>query len=305
LAAPFPLLPSKRELIEASSLLTAELAAVTRKLQSLEIERSRLCGSPRNRVIRSFRLDDFRGFLFCCDVTDELRGQNQSKIEQSHRLYSVQSAPQVSIVEELPFYQENMQRHVEALSFVFTSIFWRAAVVHDQKMSFASQYVQIYRMWKTEFCPAVDTLNLKYHRDMRVDWGEEQAQQPTVPFEGPDAKAGVVCDIEQRLRTEIPRYWDYYDTNRFVQDPIYAHIQYKRRLAWTEEERELFLRLFWAHPHEFARIAESFPDKTTKDIVEFYYLTKTSHQMVAAKGMKKKRVGAKAKRLTEGKVART
>ena len=302
-------LPSALEVVRYSRDLSDELNRLAADLNSLLSEKENIVRGERNHFEireRPHRIDQYQGFLLSRDLFDEFREANRARIQRSHKKFTVQSNLVLDTIEELPQYLSVMDRHAKFLPHIFTAMFWRASLVQEQKLLYAMYYVELWKVWRQEAVPAIDTLNLKYHIDMRGEWGEEQPEaRPTVPFEGPRALEGVAPDVEMRLRVELPAYNDFVNNNGFVEDPVKEHMMFKRRLYWTNEDRELFIQLFWKHPHRFAKIAESFPNKTAKDMIEFYYLIKNSQEMAATKAMKNRRGVTKEKKvITEGKVGR-
>ena len=66
----------------------------------------------------------------------------------------------------------------------------------------------------------------------------------------------------------------YDDTNNILDDPAEFYGPSPRTDHWTEEERNIFLREFAAHPKQFGVIAERLPNKTAAQCVTYYYLHK-------------------------------
>jgi hypothetical protein len=91
----------------------------------------------------------------------------------------------------------------------------------------------------------------------------------------------------------------YYDTNSFVQDPKKEFDNYRARLSWTEDEKHIFVERYRQYPKEFEKIAEALPEKTIKDIIEFYYTNRYKMNLKDNEGVAKKRSGKK-KVFTEG-----
>jgi hypothetical protein len=62
------------------------------------------------------------------------------------------------------------------------------------------------------------------------------------------------------------------DTYRLVSDARAEHETLKRRVAWTEEEKETFREIYARHPKKFKRIADQLPNQQVKHVIEFSYL---------------------------------
>ncbi|KAL0959936.1 hypothetical protein HGRIS_011600 [Hohenbuehelia grisea] len=66
----------------------------------------------------------------------------------------------------------------------------------------------------------------------------------------------------------------YDDTNHLVRDPPSFYAPHTGIDDWTEEEKQIFLEKFAAHPKQFGIIADFLPHKTSSQCVEYYYLHK-------------------------------
>jgi hypothetical protein len=186
--------------------------------------------------------------------------------------------------------------HSTFLPLALTSAVWRAALLHEHRSALVGHYVSLREKWRTELCPAVDSYNLR-GRGARVEWGEEQLRQPTVPFEGPSAVAWTAPDVAQRFSFE-PDERVFGGDAGLVEDPVAEHAAFMRRIAWSAEEREEFVRVFWDAPHQFAKVAQAFPGKCTKDIVEMYYLSKWAEPMLIGKERKVRRENKPKRKVT-------
>ncbi len=61
------------------------------------------------------------------------------------------------------------------------------------------------------------------------------------------------------------------DNNRLVEDSIAAYKEYRSRHLWSEEEEEIFVKYYLKYPKDFVRIASYLPNKSTKDVIYYYY----------------------------------
>lgn len=64
------------------------------------------------------------------------------------------------------------------------------------------------------------------------------------------------------------------DTNNILDDPAEFYGASSRSDYWTEEEHNIFMKEFAAHPKQFGVIAERLPNKTAAQCVTYYYLHK-------------------------------
>lgn len=62
--------------------------------------------------------------------------------------------------------------------------------------------------------------------------------------------------------------------NNIVIDPLAAHIEYKFRKSWSNDEKTKFVNAYSKYHKNFKKIAEQFQFKELKDIIEFYYQNK-------------------------------
>jgi hypothetical protein len=81
------------------------------------------------------------------------------------------------------------------------------------------------------------------------------------------------------------------DLNGFVEDPRQAHTEYRERLCWTEEERTVFVEKWRAHPKDFMEFKNALPEKSHKNVIEFYYLNRFEFNLRDLEGGAKKRGG--------------
>jgi len=65
-----------------------------------------------------------------------------------------------------------------------------------------------------------------------------------------------------------------YQSNRRVLDPVCVENERKKRNPWTDVEKCIFLDRFLQDPKNFRKIASSLRNKSTKDCIEFYYISK-------------------------------
>ncbi|OHT05977.1 hypothetical protein TRFO_26129 [Tritrichomonas foetus] len=230
---------------------------------------------------------------------------NKKHITQSHINSQVPSKIKYQRIFDLPQYQDMFSIHDENLSVFYSTIFGFQFLNYSKKQELVQKYMK-YQKNNTELLePAVDSINLREHKD-ETYWGDEQVPESTVPFEGPLSIVGVSNDVEQHYSNEYD-FLSFNDKNCFVEDPEREHLIYKRRNYWTEQDKNKFYELFMEIPHQFRKISEHFPGKNTKDMIEFYYMTKTTFDFDSfrAATMDKKQLAARKKKvITEGPIKR-
>lgn len=81
-----------------------------------------------------------------------------------------------------------------------------------------------------------------------------------------------IPDMISVTEGSVPYLFD--DTNNIVDDPSEFYGASSGQDYWTEEERDIFLNEFAAHPKQFGLIAQRLPNKTADQCVTYYYLHK-------------------------------
>ncbi|KAI6116333.1 hypothetical protein F5141DRAFT_660552 [Pisolithus sp. B1] len=81
-----------------------------------------------------------------------------------------------------------------------------------------------------------------------------------------------IPDMVSVMHGSIPYLFD--DTNSIIDNPAEFYGACSGSDYWTEEERNIFLTEFAAHPKQFGLIAERLPNKTPAQCVTYYYLQK-------------------------------
>jgi hypothetical protein len=76
------------------------------------------------------------------------------------------------------------------------------------------------------------------------------------------------------VRGDVDYVFD--DTNHLVHDPATFYGPDTGTHDWTDEEKQIFLDKFAESPKQFSFIAESLPNKTVSQCVDYYYLHKKS-----------------------------
>ncbi|RDB29981.1 Uncharacterized protein C22E12.19 [Hypsizygus marmoreus] len=82
----------------------------------------------------------------------------------------------------------------------------------------------------------------------------------------------TIPDMISVTHGKVDYYFD--DTNHAVENPSEYYAPHTGMHDWTEQEKEIFLDKFAAHPKQFGLIAEHLPNKTASQCVAYYYLHK-------------------------------
>ncbi|KAK8854017.1 hypothetical protein M9Y10_016566 [Tritrichomonas musculus] len=306
-AAPFPVLPTKREVYDQIQILNMKIKEQKMNLSSLnkEKQRSSTEGGLQQIRARPFNVDTYRGFQINKNLIDSFLIDNKKRVDKSHTISQVQTDTKYRRIFDLPHYKSMLDVQDENLSVFFSMVYGYHYLNREKKQALLKKYLK-YQECQSLVDPATDSINLIQHKDVYY-WGPEQTPESTVPFEGPLATDGCSPDVEQHYVDDLYTVNELYnDKNSFVKDPVKEHEEFKKRIYWSEKDKEMFYDLFMSMPHQFRKISTYFPNRTTKDMIEFYYRTKSTFDFESAKAARrnKKQQAGKKKVVTEGTVKR-
>lgn len=76
--------------------------------------------------------------------------------------------------------------------------------------------------------------------------------------------------------TPVTKFASYKFTDNFhkVSDPVSEHLKYRSDQVWSIAEIKAFLIEFFKNPKKFEDIKKTMPEKTTKDLVQLFYMMK-------------------------------
>lgn len=306
-AAPFPSLPAKRDLYELIQDVNTKIKEQKMNLSTLLKEKQRISSDGGLQQVRArpFNVDTYRGFQINQNLIESFLIDNKKHIDKSHSISQVQSDTKYRRIFDLPQYRTMFDVQDENLSVFFSMVYGYQYLTQTKKQALLQKYMRL-QEYHNNIEPAIDSFNLLEHKDEEF-WGEEQTPESTVPFEGPLATVGCSPDVEQHYVDDLYTVNELYnDKNSFVEDPVKEHEEFKKRIYWSDKDKDMFYDLFMSMPHQFKKISEYFPRRTTKDMIEFYYRTKSTFDFESARAArrnKKQQVGKK-KVVTEGAVKR-
>ena len=270
----YPELPSYHVVENAKLETESKIKRLQNKLLLAEREKNMII-NRKNNILKYFHLnvDEFRSNLYPIYNIKTLEEQNFEKQKKANQRYTLSDKSSFNLLQDLNQYTQNLKTQEENIALFYTSLYWYKSLNMEREIEAAKYYSSISNVWKQKYNLAVDTINLKYHRDSNY-WGKEQITTPTVPFEGDEACLGTAPNVKMNFKNELTPICNFVNDNHLVSDPIEEHNSYKDRNHWSKEEKQLFISVFWKTPHKFKEIAKHFPGKTTKDMIEFYYLSK-------------------------------
>jgi hypothetical protein len=281
----FPAVPTAEEVSRACAATNASIAASQTHLASLMSARERVGDIRLTHPfdLSAFGVLGFRGLLMNHPLFDEFRRVNQARIQQANSMATVYSSVCSSDYQFLV----NLRRADCDPVPTFSVVFGRRLLQHERDMKLVGQYMSVYDLWR-RFCGAVDQYNVMTH--VREEWGTPQATGPTRWRK----ELGLAPDVPMHRDGATKEGVCFDNRNLFVKDPIKSHQQFVRRLRWTDPEKIVFYRKLRAFGKNFHRIAECLPMRSTKEVVDFYYMNRFAPYMLQV--MSSPRFAQKARR---------
>lgn len=309
-AAPFPSLPTKQEVLSEKNEIEAEIQRAKAELASLKYERNSL-SHPSRTLIPGKRsangIHEYRGLVIEDHAISDVIQENKQKSQEAQIDALVKPSdkeksdvkhilPKFRHIVDLPEYKKTIENEKDILVPLFATRFAEKEILMEKEEELTEQYNEFTEEFKKRE-KIIDEYNARTG-EKSENW------PPEFYFERPD------LDDQARLKwaaQDIPMILSkseqidrcYYDTNSYVRDPKKEFDQYRTRLAWTEEEKHTFVEKYRQHPKDFEKIAEALPQKTIKEVIEFYYLNRYKMNLKDNEGVAKRR-GGKKKVVTEG-----
>ena len=287
-------------------------APVSSSLKIVVSNHSTVSASPTNRSARCQPADlkSTREGVRIVVVT-RLRCDRQSRAE---RAYPVLRANQVISSLNLPSPTGNQNRRAEALiaetssarlatheairSSLLDRFVERQSEIAEKSRRLKAEYLALHEKW-LEHCARLDEAQKTGIPEesaapssgrttrrstaimgdaVRSDLEMEQiiaslgVEELTDPSYLAIKNVAKIPDMISVTEGSVPYLFD--DTNNIVDDPSEFYGASSGQDYWTEEERDVFLNEFAAHPKQFGLIAQRLPNKTAAQCVTYYYLHK-------------------------------
>ena len=298
--APFPWLPSKREILLLIEETNIKLDKYTRMLN--ELERARKSDlmeiSPIESLDPGLEVQDHIGMLVSYKIISKIAEENRKSIQRSRERVAMATRSKYSHTDHLPYLISNVQEGRELLDPMLRTVYTSRCIADEKAKSLAREYAERRALWE-QMSKALAT----YHRESRElleEWPPEIAGQRPKTKDNATLMKYVAVDEPMYLDDIEFNSFAYYNMNGFVEDPVRAHIEYKKRLVWTETEKQIFLDKYRLHPREFRKIAAGLPQKSVKDVIEYYYVHRIDLNLKGIEQQSKKR--GRKKVITEGAV---
>jgi hypothetical protein len=295
-AAPFPSIPTSREVQELKTQSEVELQRMHADLSSLQHERNSLNHHTPSITSPdpSKGIREYRSLLISDSAITSVVAANRLRKAESADTSRVES-PLFRHIVQLPMFRQIIATQQANVFPLFECKYTERVLLREHEMELARQYQRRQGEW-LHVVDIVGEYSAKTEEKFIV-W------PPEFPTESPridDALRLRWCAPDQRLYTVRERRSHcFHDMNGFVADPRQAHAEYRERLCWTEEERTVFVEKWRAHAKDFRKIKNALPEKSHKDVIEFYYLNRFELNLRDMDGAAKKR-GGKRKVISEG-----
>lgn len=270
-AAPFPMLPSRQQIESIIDEIDREIMIEKIKLKKLIIlhNSKNVSISPiDNDKLKKGVVNKF-GNLLSSSPYDQIKKQNKEKIEKSKKGKTLHVPEVFKRIGDLPhFFADNMEHDKEVLGHLIS--------VKQKENEYHRALTDVYLEKREKWEPYSESLS-KYHKTLRkaVDqWPPEFKLSILKSTNSSDITPYCAQDVLQYKTEEDKQGYLYYDENNLVEDPVFEHEYFKRRIGWTEEEKKIFLEKYAQHPKEFKKIANAIPGKCTKDVIEYYFINR-------------------------------
>ncbi|EAY20306.1 Myb-like DNA-binding domain containing protein [Trichomonas vaginalis G3] len=278
----YPVLPSATDvqlLIDAVDLEIKELEA---KMDELVTERTLgMISLPDfSDSGKNVKILDFHNVIHSKDISQSVIEGSRRIAEQSHSKFKMPvKTNKFGHISHLPHYKDEMENQ-ESVMETMMQVLCQKIVKSDTKMKqLTHEYIERRKLWEE----SNELLDL-YHKDLHAsidEWPPEFALSFIKPT---DQTVTQFCGKDQimYLDDEEKESYLYYNENSFVEDPVKEHERYKKRISWSESEKQTFLEKYYQHPRDFKKIAQALPLKSIKEVIEYYNIYRIKLNLKAA-----------------------
>ncbi|KAJ3428461.1 nuclear receptor co-repressor related ncor [Anaeramoeba flamelloides] len=117
------------------------------------------------------------------------------------------------------------------------------------------------------------TVDLDSTSDKHVNFDSTAGDEYSSNYE--DLQEGTIRNLQPMIVNARERKSQMFlDLNHSISSPVKQNILFKKSNCWTLEEKYLFLQAFKLFPKQFGRISQFLNNKSTKEVINFYYLNK-------------------------------
>lgn len=301
-ASPFPLLPSRREVLDVKQQVEQEILHLKADLSSLQHELASfdfnsnvsLLATPNANT--ELGIHEYRGLVISDNSINSIIAENRKKKLKSEKTRSLEKYHSFKHLIEYPYYKNTIAALKKNIVPLFATEFLDKLEIRNYQKVLTQKYVQAKEAWEKpnklidEYGSRVDTKSETWPPEFNMD----------IPKIDDSVRLKWCApDREMILSQKQKEAECFYDMNGFVKNPIDSHNEYKARISWTEEEKNIFIEKYRQYPKDFRKITAALPEKTHKDVIEYYYLKRYEFNLKQSEAAAKKR-GGKKKVISEG-----
>ena len=310
-AAPFPSIPTKQEVQNAKNEIENEITQLKAELSSLLYEKKSLEMQKAPRLDPLTTTKDgvhiFRGMVMTDTQINDIIKDNREKSKRSTKralidpcedesMNALHKLPKYRHLVDLPQFKKTIEDHTQLLTPIYAAKYAEKDVLLEHEDELAEEYLGLDGPWQQKQ-KVIDEYNDRTS-EKSENWPSEfKFERPNLDDAARLKWAAQDTPMILSRQQQIDRC--YFDTNSLVNDPVQEYKDYKQRLSWTEEEKKIFVEKYTMHPKDFSFIADALPDKTIKEVIEFYYLNRYHMNLKENEGAARRR-GGKKKVVTEG-----
>lgn len=302
-AAPFPTLPSKTEIASLISQKSNEIKKLKEELRLLiKVKQSEYLDNVEfEKLNPKLGIQIYYGMITPHHVIEKIENENSEKIKTVNSRYYLKKKNTEHIynhTSHLPYISKNIELNIELCDWLFKTVFAWRSISYERVQLLARQYVEQRKIWE-KYSDALEEFQHE-NRKLLLEWPKE--------FLGMGIKSKEKSLYSNLVAPDQPMFLDdsefysgeFYSMNGFVEDPVTVHREYKKRLSWTKTETQIFLDKYRLHPRDFKKISACLPQKSVKDVIEYYFLHRIDLDLKMLEKQNQKR--ERRKRVTEGPV---
>lgn len=302
-AAIYPVLPGKMEVQLLLKEVDFELKETKQRLNELyKLKQQNLLKEVDFETLDpSLMVQSHLGMIISHLDVNRVTNENKRVTTKMHNKYRVTNPKiehKIMHHSHLGYLQKNIDTNTENLEHMFNATYNWKKCAEDKGRKLALQYSEMRQTWEN----ASKALN-EYHSQERASLNEWPPEMiPLLPKPKDNAYLLQFTAPDQPMYLDDIEFYSYafYTMNAYVPDPVRAHKEYKQRLTWTSDEKQIFLDKYRLHPREFKKIAAGLPHKCVKDVIEYYYCHRIDLNLKEIEQQSKKR--GRKKVITEGSV---
>jgi hypothetical protein len=211
-------------------------------------------------------IQNFRGLIVSHTTVTQIQNASLGRSTLSHSKFTIPNT--LTTVNHTSLFTQvrsTVAAHDRLLELMFGAVRQWRHFVREKALRLAVEYADRRALW-TDFCAALDEYAAQAREGVQ-EWPPEFAMAAVrPPLEMADGEAPMFLDA---MEAASLRFWDF---NNFVADPEREHVAFKGRLCWADAEVRVFVEKYSQWPKDFKRIAGALPNKSVKDVIEFYFI---------------------------------